>query len=85
GETRWPLEDVLREGDRAVGVPVLEELHAKWGVEPVKVDLAKLWGELGVREEGGKVSFDEGARDAAIRRAVAAITFRQPPSASLRH
>ena len=79
GETRWPLEDVLREGDRAVGVPVLEELHAKWGGTPVNVDLATLWKELGVREQGGKVSLDDAAPEAALRRAV---TPRPPSSSS---
>ena len=73
GETRWPLEEVLRRADLAVGVPVLEELHARWGTAPVKVDLAKLWTELGVRADGtdGKtVAFDDAAPLASVRRAV---------------
>jgi hypothetical protein len=70
GEARWSIEEVIREGDKAVGVPVLAELHALWGTAPVKVDLGKMWAELGVRVNGSSVAFDDTAPAAGIRRAI---------------
>ncbi len=71
GETRWPIEEALRRGDAAVGIPVLEELHAQWGTAPVTVDLEKLWRDLGVKSAGEALTFDDGAPLAGIRRAIA--------------
>jgi hypothetical protein len=68
----WPLERLLREGDRATGVPVLAELHARMGEKPEDVDLAALWRRLGVRAAGGSVAFDDNAPLAAIRRSLTA-------------
>jgi hypothetical protein len=71
GEARWPIAEVLRIGDEAVGVKVLEEMYAKWGAQPVTVDLAKVWSDLGVREgKDGKIAYDEGARLAGVRKAM---------------
>ncbi len=71
GEARWPIADVLREGDRVVGAPVLQELYAKWATEPVAVDLPRLWRELGVRETAGAVEYDDAAPLSALRRSIA--------------
>ena len=71
GEVRWSIERALAEGDRAIGVKVLEDLHAKWGDSPVTIDLAKLWSQLGVRMKNGSIAYDDAAPDAAIRRAIA--------------
>ncbi len=70
GEARWPIEDALRVGDQATGVTVLEDLHAKWATTPVAVDLARIWGELGVRHTGDDASFDDDAPLASIRRSI---------------
>jgi hypothetical protein len=72
GETRATIDDVLRAGDRAVGVPVLEELHARLGGRAETIDLAKMWSDLGVRDSKGKITFDDAAPSAAIRRAMTA-------------
>jgi hypothetical protein len=69
-ETAWPLEKSFALGDKAVGVPVLEELYAQWKDKPVKVDLDALWKKLGVSLKGGKMVYDDSAPDAAIRRAI---------------
>ncbi|HUL18999.1 MAG TPA: hypothetical protein VLV29_06995 [Steroidobacteraceae bacterium] len=66
----WPIERVLRTGDAAVGVNVLEELYAKYGDAPVTPDLAQLWNRLGVVREGESVRLDESAPLAATRRAI---------------
>jgi len=57
-------------GDKAVGVPVLEDLYAQWKDKPVKVDLDALWKKLGVSLQNGKVVYDDKAPDAAIRKAI---------------
>ena len=78
GERRWPIEDVLDAGDKAVGAPVLRELYAKWGIAPVEVDLAQLWRELGVQAAGQMVSYDERAPLAEVRRAIISDTRAAP-------
>jgi len=69
-EVSWPLEKGFAIGDKAVGVPVLEELYAQWKDKPVNVDLPALWKKLGVTLVDGKVVYDDKAPDAAIRRAI---------------
>ncbi len=68
----WPLERLLREGDRATGVPVLTGLHARMGAKAEDVDLDALWRRLGVRASGESISFDDKAPLAAIRRSLTA-------------
>lgn len=67
---RWPLERALDVGDRATGVPVLRELHAKMGPAPVTVDLDAVWAKLGVKVVRRQVTFDDAAPLAAIRAAI---------------
>src|ERR1700741_2392102 len=66
----WNLEDVLGTGDRAVGVNVLQPLYTRMKDKPVRVDLDRLWTQLGVQSDGASVHFDDSATLAAIRRAI---------------
>jgi hypothetical protein len=66
----WDLERALKIGDKAVGVPVLEDLYSKMKDKPVSVDLDKLWQQLGVAHEGGMATFDDRAPLAPIRDAI---------------
>jgi hypothetical protein len=75
----WDLEHALEAGDRAVGVPVLRELHAAMGHAAHRVDLEKLLRRLGVQVRGDQVVFDDDAPLAAYRRA---ITPRAPEAPS---
>ena len=59
-----------RQGDRH---PVLTDLYAKMGHEPYAPDLDALWRDLGVSMQGGRVSFDDSAPLAPIRRAITAV------------
>jgi len=68
----WNLEDVLRTGDRAVGMDILQPLYTKMKDKPVSVDLDGLWVQLGVQSDGARVHFDDSAKLAAIRRAITA-------------
>jgi hypothetical protein len=74
GEVSKPVGEVLRTADEAVGTKVLEEMYAKWSVEPVKVDLAQTWKDLGVRAKPGAagVEYDDSAPLAEVRRAMTA-------------
>ena len=71
-ETSWPLRRSFAVADRAVGVPVLEDLYGQWKDKPVKVDLPALWKKLGVSLRGGKVIYDDRAPEAAVRKAITA-------------
>jgi hypothetical protein len=70
--THWPLARVLGEGDSAVVVPVLEELHEQMGARPVPVDLDALFRRLGVPTSGSKTPFDDSAPLARVRAAITA-------------
>jgi len=69
----WGLGQALAIGDRATGTHVLTDMYARWKDAPVKVDLPKLWAELGVHSVGsdGGIEFVPGAPLAAVREAIA--------------
>lgn len=65
---RWPLERALRRGDEATGTTVLQELYADMKDEPKHIDLQAIWQELGVSLREGRVTYDDTAPLAALRR-----------------
>jgi hypothetical protein len=46
---------------------MLTEQYRSWSTSPVKVDLEKLWQQLGVRRSGDQVEFSASAPYAKIR------------------
>jgi hypothetical protein len=66
----WKLEEALKAGDRATGLPVLTELYAKMKDRPMPVDLAAMWKQLGIESDGKFVHLNDDAPSAAIRRAI---------------
>jgi hypothetical protein len=74
-EQDWSIQRILETADKAVGVDVLTRLHDQMGTTPVTPDLDALWRDLGIRVDGGIVSFDDSAPLAAIRNAIT-----KPPS-----
>ena len=70
GSTYWPAAKIFQRGDAAIGMPVLEELHARMGSQPVTPDLSSMWRQLGVSIQGKKVVFTQDAPLAAIRRSM---------------
>jgi hypothetical protein len=68
----WPIARALETGDKAAGVPVLQELYSQAKDKPFNTDLARLWQRLGVSAAGSGVSFDQGAELSAIRLAITA-------------
>ena len=69
GET-WPLGKTLNAADRAVGLNVLNNLHARMKSSATTTDLASIWRDLGVAEYQGRIVLDDSAPQAAIRRAL---------------
>ena len=69
-EVEWPLVRALQTADHATGVPVLEEMYEKMKAAPVAPDLEELWKDLGIKYDGDKVSFDDSAPFAAVRKAI---------------
>lgn len=53
GRVDWPIERAFVEGDKAVGVPVLQELYRTMKHDPVTPDLDALWRDLGVAMRRG--------------------------------
>ncbi|MDQ3115020.1 MAG: hypothetical protein M3Q86_00140 [Verrucomicrobiota bacterium] len=66
----WNLERTLRTGDRATGVPVLQELYAQMKDSPHPVDLDQLWKKLGIERRGSTVVLHDEAPLAAVRKAI---------------
>src|SRR5256885_4806043 len=66
----WDLEDALKIGDRATGTSVLMNLYTKMKDQPVAVDLAAMWKELGIQGEGKALHLTDTAPLAAVRRAI---------------
>ena len=66
----WELPRALESADKAVGVPVLEQLYAKMKDTAVSVDLDKLFPQLGVVRNGDVARFDDLAPLASIREAI---------------
>jgi len=66
----WPIERVLKTGDAAVGVAVLEELYAQMKDRPMTPDLMGLWRKLGVEPDGSSVHLIEDAPLAPIRQSI---------------
>jgi hypothetical protein len=69
-EVEWPLVRALQTADQATGVPVLEEMYDKMRATPVATDLHQLWKDLGIKYDGEKVTFDDSAPLAAVRKAI---------------
>jgi hypothetical protein len=82
-ETSAELPAALEIGDRAIGVPVLGELYARMKDTASPVDLEALWRELGVRANGDRMTLDDAAPLAAMRRAITA-PLPTPPTGALR-
>lgn len=75
----WSIEKVLKTGDQAVGLDVLDKLYAEWRDKPVTVDLAALWTQLGVTSNGAT---NEDAQLSAVRRCIESGTTSSKTAAT---
>jgi len=71
--TKGSIADVLATGDTAVGHGVLAAQYAAMKDAPYSVDLDAIWRDLGVRLEGGTITYDDTAPRASTRRAMSAL------------
>jgi len=78
----WRLEQVLAEGDRALGGSELAALRRRLGEAPVTVDLEGLFRSLGIEERNGRIVYDDRAPLAAVRRGIATAFSKPRQSAS---
>jgi hypothetical protein len=72
-EAEWPLTRAFQTGDAATGCTVLMDLYNQMKDAPVQVDLPAMWRQLGVESAGGRISFNDGAALAGVRRAILAL------------
>jgi hypothetical protein len=73
GSADWTSEKILQEGDRATGLSVLENLHQQLGDKPVETDLPAFWKRLGVIDRNHRVTFDDAAPLASVRKAMTEV------------
>jgi hypothetical protein len=71
-ERDWHIGYIFSAGDAATGTTVLADLYEKMGKSPYAPDLDALWRDLGVSVQEGRVTFDDSAPLAPIRRAITA-------------
>ncbi|MCU1314440.1 MAG: hypothetical protein JWM54_2197 [Acidobacteriaceae bacterium] len=72
-DKEWPIGRILDIGDRATGTTVLHDTYQRWSENPVNVDLAELWRELGVEPNDGEIAFNDQASLASARKAITAV------------
>jgi hypothetical protein len=75
GSQEWKLKDLLDTYDRGTGTHAFTELHDEMGTKPANTDLPQLWKSLGVIYTDGKITYDDTAPLADVRRG---ITARAP-------
>ncbi len=78
GDQDWPVEKVISVGDAAIGTGSLRKIHDLLGPRAVDPQLDAVWKRLGVQANGGRISFDDSAPLAAIRRSMTARVPRAP-------
>jgi hypothetical protein len=66
----WPIERAFQVGDKGTGTKVLTTLYGKMAEQPVPVDLADLWRQLGVERYGDQVTLRSDAPLAGVRVAI---------------
>jgi len=69
-EAHWDVARLLDVGDAATGTHALHDVYRELGLAPGTVDLPALWRRLGVKVEADRVTFDDTAPLAAVRRGI---------------
>jgi len=85
GSQTWSLDHLLDAYDRGVGVSVFKDLHNEMGDKPVNTDLNALWKSLGVIYTDGKLTFDDSAPLASVRREIVAFEKLPDTGVSVSH
>jgi hypothetical protein len=69
----WPIDRILQTGDRATGTSVLRDTYRRWSETPVNVDLGELWRKLGIAADGDRITFNDRAALASIRKSITTV------------
>jgi hypothetical protein len=69
-DATWPIEKVLETGDRAVGGRVLRDLYARMADKPERVDLDRLWRQLGISSGSGGLVLADARQQSELRRSI---------------
>jgi hypothetical protein len=69
-EAHWDVARFLDVGDAATGTHALHDVYREMALAPGTVDLPALWRRLGVKVEADRVTFDDAAPLAAVRRGI---------------
>lgn len=64
------IESILRVADEATGSTALMSLYNRLKDTPEKIDLEKLWQQLGVAREGRQIIYDDSAPLSGVRKAI---------------
>ena len=80
-DQEWPITRALTVGDQATGTSVLTDLYEKVGNKSDHVELGKIWNQLGISSDEGRIVFDNHAPLAQIRQR---ITDPRPHSSVIR-
>jgi hypothetical protein len=73
GSQTWTISQLVDAYDQGVGAPgvtVFRDLHDEMGSKPVATDLPALWKSLGVVYDKAKVTFDDAAPLAEVRKGI---------------
>jgi hypothetical protein len=76
-EAEWPLTRAFEIGDQATDTRTLTELYGKMAAQPVTVDLAYFWEQLGVHRSSQGIALDDRAPWAAIRAGICGSANRK--------
>jgi len=66
----WPIQQILKTADSAVGTTVLQDQYARMKDNPVRVDLPWIWQSLGIEAAGDSIVFHDDAPLAHIRKTI---------------
>ena len=66
----WRVQRALRAVDLQIGQVVLAELYERMGKRRYRLDLTRLWRQLGIRSSGRSTTFDDSAELADIHPAI---------------
>jgi hypothetical protein len=72
GSQQWKINRVIAVGDAATGTKVLSDLYEQMARKSKSTDLGELWKKLGIRYQEGRVTFDDTAPLAEVRRSITA-------------
>jgi len=72
GAVHWPVQRVIATADAATGMTALQDQYNQMADKAFNLDLTKFWRQMGVRQVGGHIRYDDSAPLASIRRAITA-------------